>query len=427
VNVRCGGLPSHGGAESEEGDLLLFEIAHQPTAFHAVWVHCDIDAATVIEAHRTVERGLAAGADGEFAIKLLFELEHDALEVLGGETILALEAGDACDDAIGDGGLSGLNLGHLFFGADHGGDFVQAAGAVFHGGDDPAGAVNLLFQRNKGRAGRDALGNKRRLRGETGTMAFQPPGSRSDSIGGLLFRQVFDSDARVEHFGEEHVVLGLAVELFGLFELPAGGGAGRGEFPHLVQILARLTHGGGFARQKGAGRQQPDTRTASEPHYTLKCSTTKDQEQYLQARTPRKQTKRVTAPPTAETVAEVLDVTADDLNPTWETAYHAAQEKQAIDIRVLDLRGITTMADVFFICHGRNPRQNQAICDEIEKRLKEEHGERPLAVEGTTHAEWILMDYGDLVIHIFSEQARGYYDLERLYRDAKTLTPPEAE
>ncbi len=147
----------------------------------------------------------------------------------------------------------------------------------------------------------------------------------------------------------------------------------------------------------------------------------------MQARTPRKQTKRVTAPPTAETVAEVLDVTAEDLNPTWETAYHAAQEKQAIDIRVLDLRGITTMADVFFICHGRNPRQNQAICDEIEKRLKEEHGERPLAVEGTTHAEWILMDYGDLVIHIFSEQARGYYDLERLYRDAKTLTPPEAE
>lgn len=145
----------------------------------------------------------------------------------------------------------------------------------------------------------------------------------------------------------------------------------------------------------------------------------------MQATTPRKQSKKVIPIPTPEAVAEVLDDSTDDLNSTWLTAYHAAEEKQAVDIHVLDLRGITTMADVFFICNGRNPRQNQAICDEIQQKLKEEHGDRPMAIEGQANAEWILMDYGDLVVHIFSETAREYYDLERLYRDAVRLTPDE--
>jgi ribosome-associated protein len=158
----------------------------------------------------------------------------------------------------------------------------------------------------------------------------------------------------------------------------------------------------------------------------------------LPARTPRKKTttepknpteKKVTrkkaapAPIVPEVVAEVLEPSNEDLNTTWLTAYRAADEKQAVDIHALDLRGITTMADVFMICHGRNTRQNQAICDGIQKQLKEEHGERPIAIEGQGNAEWILMDYGDLVIHIFSEAAREYYDLERLYRDAKQLQP----
>lgn len=144
----------------------------------------------------------------------------------------------------------------------------------------------------------------------------------------------------------------------------------------------------------------------------------------MQARTPRKQPKRVAPAPTPEKVAEVLESSADDLSPSWQTAVEAAEEKQAVDIHVLDLRGITTMADVFLICHGRNTRQNQAIADEIEKRLKEECGDRPIAIEGLSNAEWILMDYGDLVIHIFSEKSREYYDLERLYREARRLDLP---
>jgi len=152
----------------------------------------------------------------------------------------------------------------------------------------------------------------------------------------------------------------------------------------------------------------------------------------LPARTPRKQPttakprtakpKKVAAAPAPEAVAEVVDAVSADLNTTWRTAFAAAEEKQAVDIHVLELRGITTMTDVFFICHGRNTRQNQAICDEIEQKIKEQHGERPLAIEGQANGEWILMDYGDMVVHIFSEKAREYYDLERLYRDAKRLT-----
>ena len=141
----------------------------------------------------------------------------------------------------------------------------------------------------------------------------------------------------------------------------------------------------------------------------------------MQAQTTRKQPKKASPIPAPEAFVEAFVEASTELSPTWLTAVRAAEDKQALDIHVLDLRGITTMADVFFICHGRNSRQNQAICDEIEQRLKEEHGERPMAIEGLKNAEWILMDYGDLVIHIFSEAARAYYDLERLYRDAKRL------
>jgi len=76
--------------------------------------------------------------------------------------------------------------------------------------------------------------------------------------------------------------------------------------------------------------------------------------------------------------------------------------------------------DFLVICHGTNPRQVQTISDDIEKQLKNV-GERALSVEGYTHAEWVLMDYGDFVVNVFSEKSRTYYDLERLWRDAKSV------
>jgi ribosome-associated protein len=92
---------------------------------------------------------------------------------------------------------------------------------------------------------------------------------------------------------------------------------------------------------------------------------------------------------------------------------------------VLDLREITSFTDHFVICSGANPRQIQAISDEVGWKLKG-LGALPLSLEGYDHAEWILADYGDFVVHIFSERARLYYDLERLWRQAKTVEIPQA-
>jgi ribosome-associated protein len=107
----------------------------------------------------------------------------------------------------------------------------------------------------------------------------------------------------------------------------------------------------------------------------------------------------------------------------WLVAVRAADAKQAKDIRVLDLREIASFADTFVICSGSNPRQIQTIADEVEQRLKK-LGERAHSIEGYENAEWVLMDYGDYLVHIFSEKARLYYDLERLWRDAKPVKPP---
>jgi ribosome-associated protein len=104
-------------------------------------------------------------------------------------------------------------------------------------------------------------------------------------------------------------------------------------------------------------------------------------------------------------------------------ALRAAESKKASGVRVLDLRGVTSFADYFVICSGTNSKQIQAIWDEIALTLKKTCGEIPNNVEGYQSAEWILGDYGDLVIHVFSERAREFYDLERLWRHAKDVTP----
>jgi ribosome-associated protein len=101
----------------------------------------------------------------------------------------------------------------------------------------------------------------------------------------------------------------------------------------------------------------------------------------------------------------------------------AAREKQATDIRVLDLKGVTTFTDYFVICSGANIRQNQAITDEIGQQLKK-RGELPTSIEGYDQGEWILSDYGDFLIHVFSAKAREYYSLERLWREARLIDVP---
>src|ERR1051325_1957467 len=109
-----------------------------------------------------------------------------------------------------------------------------------------------------------------------------------------------------------------------------------------------------------------------------------------------------------------------DLDERMRRALLAAAEKKALNPTVLDLRGIASFTDFFLIFTGANRRQAQAISDEIVEQLKH-HGSPAARVEGYQTAEWILVDYGDFVVHIFDEKARHFYDLERLWREARRL------
>jgi ribosome-associated protein len=99
-------------------------------------------------------------------------------------------------------------------------------------------------------------------------------------------------------------------------------------------------------------------------------------------------------------------------------AINAAAEKKAIEPTILDLRGISTFTDFFVIVTGANRRQVQAISDEVVEQLKR-NGTPAARVEGYQNAEWVLIDYGDFVVHVFDEKARRFYDLERLWREAR--------
>ncbi len=114
---------------------------------------------------------------------------------------------------------------------------------------------------------------------------------------------------------------------------------------------------------------------------------------------------------------------ARDARRDLALAIQAASDKKAENIVALDLRGVASFTDYFLICSGTSTRQVQAIAEAILEKL-EEHGTRPLHVEGEVVAQWILIDYGDLVVHVFEQSAREYYDLERLWRDAERLPIP---
>lgn len=105
-------------------------------------------------------------------------------------------------------------------------------------------------------------------------------------------------------------------------------------------------------------------------------------------------------------------------------AADAARSKKATDLLVLDLRTTGAFTDYFLICTGGNPRQVNAIADAIEEALKAQQA-RPSHVEGRHRAEWVLLDYFDFVVHVFSTQARQFYGLERLWGAATRIELPE--
>lgn len=115
----------------------------------------------------------------------------------------------------------------------------------------------------------------------------------------------------------------------------------------------------------------------------------------------------------------------NELKQQVTAAIQACLDKKAEEISVLEMeKGSGAFTDYFVLCSGTNPRQVQAIADEVELRLKTSDV-RPAHVEGYKQGEWILVDYVDFVVHVFSEKARKFYDLERLWKTAKRLQPSE--
>jgi ribosome-associated protein len=114
----------------------------------------------------------------------------------------------------------------------------------------------------------------------------------------------------------------------------------------------------------------------------------------------------------------------DDLDDEVKLAIRSAADKKAYDLVALDLREIASFTEFFIIASGSNQRQVQAIADEISERLKKQLQTRAVRIEGYNTAEWVLLDYGDFIVHIFNKESREFYDLERLWRDAGKVELP---
>ena len=114
-----------------------------------------------------------------------------------------------------------------------------------------------------------------------------------------------------------------------------------------------------------------------------------------------------------------------ELDAEVKLAIHCASEKKAFDMIALDLRSIASFTEFFIIVSGSNQRQVQAIADEINEQLKKQLSTRAVRIEGYNTGEWVLLDYGDFIVHIFNGEAREFYDLARLWRDARPVELPE--
>ncbi len=114
------------------------------------------------------------------------------------------------------------------------------------------------------------------------------------------------------------------------------------------------------------------------------------------------------------------------MTPSLREAVRAAQDRKALDLDILGLKEVSSFTDFFLICSGTSTRHTQAICDAIVDQL-EKSGISPAHIEGYAQAEWILLDYLSFVVHVFSQRARQFYDLERLWKNAKRVQVPSDE
>ncbi len=113
-----------------------------------------------------------------------------------------------------------------------------------------------------------------------------------------------------------------------------------------------------------------------------------------------------------------------ELDTDVQMAIRSASEKKAFDMIALDLRDIASFTEFFIIASGANQRQVQAIADGVNEQLKTQMNKRPVRTEGYNSAEWVLLDYGDFIVHVFNTESRDFYDLARLWRDARRVELP---
>jgi len=114
----------------------------------------------------------------------------------------------------------------------------------------------------------------------------------------------------------------------------------------------------------------------------------------------------------------------NELDPEVQLAIRSAADKKAFDMIALDLREIASFTEFFIIASGANQRQVQAIADDVNEQLKKQLQTRAVRIEGYSSAEWVLLDYGDFIFHIFNKESREFYDLARLWRDARKVDLP---
>lgn len=112
----------------------------------------------------------------------------------------------------------------------------------------------------------------------------------------------------------------------------------------------------------------------------------------------------------------------DPIQQRVRISVSAALDKKAFDLTVLSVNELTSIADYFVLCSANSERQTQAIADAVMEKVREQEGVKPLLVEGATPGRWILIDFGDFIVHIFTEDCRRFYGLERLWGDAPNVT-----
>lgn len=118
----------------------------------------------------------------------------------------------------------------------------------------------------------------------------------------------------------------------------------------------------------------------------------------------------------------MADTAAETVQKMAGIAIQALEDKKAEEIRVIDISQVSVLADYFIIANGTNTSQIQALADEVEENL-ERAGYQLRQMEGYDHANWVLLDFGDIIIHIFDKENRLFYDLERIWRDGKMIEP----